>query len=53
MCGAGEGVDAAVEKSITGAFEGEDVGVVDDAIDHGGSDDLVGEHTAPAGETAG
>ena len=31
-------------------FEGEDVGVVDDAVDHGCCDDLVSEDAAPAGE---
>jgi site-specific DNA recombinase len=29
---------------------GEDVGVVDDAVDHGGGDGLVAEHGSPAGE---
>jgi hypothetical protein len=33
---AGEGVDAAVAESVAGAFEGEDVGVVDDPVDHRG-----------------
>ena len=47
---AGEGVDAAVAESVAGAFEGEDVGVVDDPVDHCGGDGLVAEHAAPAGE---
>lgn len=47
---AGQGVDASVTESVAGALEGEDVGVVDDAVDHRGGDDLVAEHAAPAGE---
>ena len=47
---AGEAVDAAAAESVAGAFEGEDVGVVDDAVDHRGGDGLVAEHAAPAGE---
>jgi hypothetical protein len=43
------GVDSGVVESISGAFEGQDVGV-HDAVDHRGSDDLVAEHVAPAGE---
>ena len=41
---AGQGVDAAVAEPVAGAFEGEDVGVVDDAVDHRGGDGLVAEH---------
>jgi hypothetical protein len=37
-------------ESVAGAFEGDDFGVVDDAVDHGGGDDLVAEHVSPAGE---
>jgi hypothetical protein len=47
---AGQGVDAAVAEVVAGAFEGEDVGVVDDAVDHGGGDGLVTEDAAPAAE---
>jgi hypothetical protein len=32
------------------AFEGDDVGVVDDPVDHRGCDDLVAEDVSPAGE---
>jgi len=42
-------VDSGVAESIAAAFQGEDVGVVDDAVDHGG-DDLVCEDVSPAGE---
>ena len=31
---AGEGVDASVPEPVAGPFEGEDVGVVHDAVDH-------------------
>ena len=47
---AGEAVDAASAEPVAGSFEGEDVGVVDDAVDHGGGDGLVAEHASPAGE---
>jgi hypothetical protein len=47
---AGEAVDAFAAEPVAGAFEGEDVGVVDDAVDHGGSDGLVAEDPAPAAE---
>jgi hypothetical protein len=30
------------------AFESDDIGVVDEPIDHGGSDNFVAEHLAPA-----
>ena len=47
---AGEGVDAAVAEPVAGAFQGEDVGVVNDAVDHRGGDCLVAEHATPARE---
>ena len=47
---AGEGVDAAVAEPVAGAFEGEDVGVVDDPVDHRGGHGLVAEHAAPSRE---
>lgn len=47
---AGETVDPSAAESVTGAFEGEDAGVVDDSVDHCGGDDLVAEDAAPAGE---
>lgn len=39
-----------VPRPVRGAFEGDDFGVVDDAVDHGGGDGLVAEDLAPAGE---
>jgi hypothetical protein len=47
---AGQCVDAAVAEPVAGAFQREDVGVVDDPVDHRGGDGLVAEHAAPAGE---
>jgi hypothetical protein len=35
---------------VAGAFEGDDFGVVDDAVDRRGGDDLVAEDVSPAGE---
>jgi hypothetical protein len=46
---AGQAVDASPAESVAGAFEGADVGIVDDAVDHGGGD-RVTEHACPAGE---
>jgi hypothetical protein len=45
---AGEAVDSSATEPVAGSFEGEDVGVVDDAVDHGGGDGLVAEDLAPA-----
>lgn len=47
---AGQGVDASVAQAVAGAFEGDDVGVVDDAVDHRGGDDLVSEDAGPGAE---
>ena len=41
-------VDAASAEPVAGALEGEHVGVVDDAVDHGCGDGLVSEHAGPA-----
>ena len=37
-------------EAVAGAFEGDDFGVVDDAVDHGRGDDLIAEDVSPAGE---
>ena len=37
-------------EAVAVAFEADDVGVVDDAVDHGGGDGEVSEGVAPAGE---
>ena len=47
---AGEGVVGEVFQPVAAAFESVDVGVVDDAVDHGGGDGLVAEDVSPAGE---
>ena len=48
--GAGE---VAVFEAVGVAFEGEDVGVVNEPVDHGGGGDVVAEDLAPAGEGLG
>ena len=40
---AGETVDSASAEPVAGAFQGEEIGVVDDAVDHRGGDCLVSE----------
>jgi hypothetical protein len=45
---AGEGVVGGVFESVAVAFEGVDVGVVEDAVDRGGGNCLVAEDVAPA-----
>jgi len=45
--GAGEAVDASAAEPVAGTFEGEDVGVVDDPVDHRGGNGLVSEDAAP------
>lgn len=35
------------------AGQGEDFGVVDEAVDHGGGDDFIAEHFGPSVRTAG
>ncbi len=53
--GGGQGVDSGVAEPVAAALEGDDFGVVDDAVDHRGGDDLVAEDVAPAceGQVAG
>ena len=51
MCGVlgsdgGQRVDSGVAEPVAAALEGDDFGVVDDAVDHRGGDDLVAE-TSP------
>src|SRR6202040_2486182 len=51
--GSGRGRDAAeiaVFESVAVSFEGDDFGMVDEAVDHGCGDDVVTEHFAPAAE---
>ncbi len=42
--------EVAVFQSVGVAFEGDDFGVVDEAVDHGGGDDIVAEDFTPASE---
>src|SRR3954454_6989143 len=42
--------EVAVAQPVGVALEGEDLGVVDEAVDHGGGHDVVGEDLAPAPE---
>lgn len=46
---AGEGQFRVLEP-VAVAFERDDFGVVDDAVDHGGGDGVVAEDVAPSGE---
>ncbi|GAA4886677.1 hypothetical protein GCM10023403_62880 [Pseudonocardia benzenivorans] len=39
---------AALAGAVGVAGEGEDLGVMDEAVDHGRGDDVVGERLAPA-----
>ena len=45
---AGEAVDASSAEAVARSFEREDVGVVNDAVDHRGGDGLVSEDASPA-----
>src|SRR4051794_36068425 len=42
--------EVAVFEAVAVAFEGDDFGVVDEAVDHGCGDDVVAEDFAPAAE---
>ena len=48
--GAGEAVDAASAELVGGAVPREDVGVVDEPVDHCGGDGLVAEDCSPTAE---
>ena len=48
--GRGDASEVAVFESVGVAAEVDDVGVVDEAVDHGGGDDVVAEHFAPPAE---
>jgi hypothetical protein len=49
-CACWDASQVAVFESVGVAFEGDDFGVVDEPVDHGGGDDVVAEHFAPASE---
>ena len=42
--------EVSVLEPVGVAFESDDFGVVDEPIDHGGGDNFVAEHLAPAAE---
>ena len=44
--------EVSVFEAVAVAFEGEDLGVVNDAVDHCGGGDFVAEDVAPARERA-
>src|SRR6516165_8691538 len=46
----GDAAEVSVFEPVGVAFEGDDVGVVDEPVDHRGGDDLIAEHFAPAAE---
>src|SRR6266508_375934 len=48
--GGGDAAEVSVFESVAVAFEGDDFGVVDQPVDHGGGDDVVAEDLAPAAE---
>jgi hypothetical protein len=45
----GDAAEVSVFEPVA-VFQGDDVGVVDEAVDHGGGDDVVAEDLAPAAE---
>src|SRR6266540_6628066 len=48
-CG-GDAAEVSVLEPVAVAFEGDDFGVVDEPVDHGGGDHVVAEYLAPAAE---
>ena len=48
--GCWDAAEVAVLEPVGVAFEGDDLGVVDEAVDHCGGDDVVAEDLAPAAE---
>ena len=47
---AGAGSDVAVLESVAVALEGEDLGVVDESVDHSGGGHVIAEDLAPGAE---
>ena len=50
LVGCGDAAEVAVFEPVAVALEGDDLGVVDEPVDHGGGDDVVAEDFAPAAE---
>ena len=45
----GDAAEVSVFEPVAVSFQGDDVGVVDEAVDHGGGDRVVAEDLAPTG----
>ncbi|OBA46636.1 hypothetical protein A5780_02305 [Nocardia sp. 852002-20019_SCH5090214] len=45
--GGGDAAEVAVFEQVAVAFQRDDLGVVDEAVDHGRSDDVVAEDLGP------
>ena len=45
--GRGDAAEVAVLEAVAVAFQADDLGVVDETVDHGGGDDVVAEDLAP------
>jgi hypothetical protein len=50
LAGGWAAAEVADAQAVAVAFQGEDLGVVDEPVDHGDGDDLVAEDLAPGGE---
>ena len=48
VAGGGDAAEVAVLEAVAVAFEADDVGVMDEAVDHGSGDGVVAEDLAPA-----
>ena len=48
--GCRDAAEVAVFEPVAVALEGDDFGVVHEAVDHGGGDDVIAEHLTPAAE---
>ena len=48
--GRGDAAEVSVLQPVGVALQGDDLGVVDEPVDHGGGDGVVAEDLAPAGE---
>jgi hypothetical protein len=46
--GRGDAAEVSVFEAVAVSFQGDDFGVVDETVDHGGSYDVVAEDLAPA-----
>jgi len=51
LAGGWAAAEVAVAQAVAVAFEGEDLGVVHEPVDHRRGDDLVAEDLAPGGQS--